>query len=249
MDSYRTWDIAHWPEDIVLCVDVDLEMDSELKKGHALTRMDAIKQALLMFVHSKLLMSADHAFSIATIGQGASWHSHQYLRDFDAISTSIRSLGSQGSYTKCDLSSLFQLILPDARASKKRSRAFRVILVYCRSNTVPKFNIHIPDPSLVVFDALYLHDKPNPSNCPQQVYDALVEILERVHAHSYIFESGGGLTRVLFRHICQLLAHPQQRCLQDDSLPVDLSKPNAPAAATDGSAQNQVDEKINSLAI
>lgn len=66
-------------------------------------------------------------------------------------------------------------------------------------------------------DILYLHDKPTKDNCPQNVYDALVDALEHVTQNEgYIFESGQGLARVLFRQICILLMHPLMRCMQDD---------------------------------
>ncbi|KAJ4748930.1 BRISC and BRCA1-A complex member 1 [Rhynchospora pubera] len=65
--------------------------------------------------------------------------------------------------------------------------------------------------------------EPGPDNCPQLVYDALGDAAEQVSEHvSYIFETGQGLTRILFRHMCILLAHPIQRCAQDD---IDMPKP------------------------
>ena len=78
---------------------------------------------------------------------------------------------------------------------------------------------------------VYLHDKPGPENCPQKVYDALVDALEHVSEYEgYIHESGQGLTRVLFRYMCVLLSHPQQRCQQDDvDIPKSLAK-KLPAA-------------------
>lgn len=78
---------------------------------------------------------------------------------------------------------------------------------------------------------MYLHDKPGPDNCPQEVYDALVVALEHVTEYEgYIFESGQGLTRILFRHMCTLLCHPHQRCVQDDiDIPKSIAK-KSPAA-------------------
>jgi len=53
---------------------------------------------------------------------------------------------------------------------------------------------------LFSFDALYLHDKPTHDNRPQDVYDSLVDALERVSEYeSYIFESSSGSARLLFR--------------------------------------------------
>ena len=66
-------------------------------------------------------------------------------------------------------------------------------------------------------DIVYLHDKPTADNCPQNVYDALVDALEHVSQYEgYILESGQGLARVLFRQICIILSHPLLRCMQDD---------------------------------
>jgi hypothetical protein len=66
-------------------------------------------------------------------------------------------------------------------------------------------------------DVVYLHDKPTADNCPQKVYDVLVDALEHVSQYEgYILETGQGLARVLFRQICILLSHPLLRCIQDD---------------------------------
>lgn len=76
---------------------------------------------------------------------------------------------------------------------------------------------------LFTLDVMYLHDKPGPDNCPQEIYDTLVEALEHVTEYEgYILESGQGLARVLFRHMLILLSHPQQRCVQDY---VDIPRP------------------------
>lgn len=84
---------------------------------------------------------------------------------------------------------------------------------------------------LFTLDVMYLHDKPGPDNCPQVVYDALVDALEHVSEYEgYILESGQGLARILFRQMFILLSHPQQRCVQDDlDIPKSLTK-KSPAA-------------------
>lgn len=72
---------------------------------------------------------------------------------------------------------------------------------------------------------MYLHDKPGPDNCPQEVYDALVDTLEHVSQYEgYIHETGQGV-RILLRYMSVLLSHPQQRCTQDMmDLPKSLTK-------------------------
>ncbi|KAF3660110.1 putative protein EARLY FLOWERING 3-like [Capsicum annuum] len=109
---------------------------------------------------------------------------------------------------------------------------FEKVLLYCRSSTPPQHQWPATQ-KLFTLDVVYLHDKPGPDNCPQKVYDALVEALEHVSEYEgYIFESGQGLTRVLFRHMCTLLSHPQQRCVQDDlDIPKSLAKKSAADSA------------------
>lgn len=79
---------------------------------------------------------------------------------------------------------------------------------------------------LFTLDVMYLHDKPGPDNCPQDVYDSLVDAVEHVSEYEgYIFESGVGLVRSVFKPMSMLLSHPQQRCTQDDlDIPRSLSK-------------------------
>jgi hypothetical protein len=75
------------------------------------------------------------------------------------------------------------------------------VLIYCTSSVVPEVEVQLPRKQhLFTFDALYLHDKPTHDNCPQRVYDVLVDALERVSEfEGYIFESSSGSACVLFR--------------------------------------------------
>lgn len=89
-------------EDILFCVDVDLELRAEMKPAAAASgtssastgstpqpqqpagagaggaarsvvrRMDAVKQALLLFVHGKHAMCPDHRFAFASLGETVS---------------------------------------------------------------------------------------------------------------------------------------------------------------------------------
>ncbi|XP_057841568.2 uncharacterized protein LOC131051191 isoform X2 [Cryptomeria japonica] len=184
--AYKLHKMQHTFEDILFCVDVDRQMEAEMKsvgaKGQTFTRMDCIKQAISLFVHSKLTINPNHRFAFAKLDHSATW-----------------------------------------------------ILIYCRSSVVPECPSHWPEnQKLFTLDVMYLHDKPSGENCPQKVYDALVDALERVSEHEgYIFENGTGITRVLFRDTCILLSHPQQRCAQDDNdIPKVLKKSVTPADAT-----------------
>ncbi|KAI5066281.1 hypothetical protein GOP47_0018905 [Adiantum capillus-veneris] len=240
--DYRLAGMRHDLEDIVICVDVDAQIDADMKvtgaKGHSLSRLDAIKQAIFLFVHSKLSVHPLHRFAFAGISQDFFWFQHNFTNDIELINSSVRALCSSGSFPRCDLSSLFQTAASLGRKSQAQGRILRVILIYCRSDVVPAYptDWHQSKVSFT-FDALYLHDKPTQENCPQQVYDALVEALERVSlGEGYIYESGSGFTRILFKQMCCLLAHPQQRCGQDDfDVPRDISKVVSTSDATTSS--------------
>lgn len=64
-------------EDILFCIDVNPESSVEIKttgsNGRPITRMDSIKQAILLFVHAKLSMNPDHRFAFTTIAKSAIW--------------------------------------------------------------------------------------------------------------------------------------------------------------------------------
>lgn len=92
-------------------------------------------------------------------------------------------------------------------------------------------------PKNFTLDIIYLHDKPSADNCPQKVYDALVDALEHVSQYEgYILETGQGLARVLFRQMCIILSHPLQRCIQDD---LDIPKQVAKKTVAAEAAQNE----------
>jgi len=89
---------------------------------------------------------------------------------------------------------------------------------------------------LFTLDVMYLHDKSGPDNCTHDVYDSLVDAIERVSEYEgYIFEGSHGLSQSVFRRMSTLLSHPPQRCAQ-----VDLPKPPAkkPAVSCDKSASD-----------
>lgn len=79
-------------EDIIFCVDVDAESLVEMKStgfnGKPITRLDAIKQAILLFVNSKLSINPDHRFAFATLAKTASW-----VLSFSLFFLSIEILG------------------------------------------------------------------------------------------------------------------------------------------------------------
>ncbi|KAM2714354.1 hypothetical protein EV2_044114 [Malus domestica] len=224
-------------EDILFCIDVDPESMVEMKaamgpNGRPLTRLDSIKQAILLFINAKLTINPEHRFAFATLGKAASWLRREFSSEVESAHAALRILSAIPSSGNADLTGLFRIASHEAKKSRSQNRILRVVLIYCRSSVRPQNNWPV-NQKLFILDVVYLHDKPGPDNCPQEVYDALVDSLEHVSEfEGYILESGQGLTRVLFRHMCVLLSHPQQRCPQDHlDIPKALTK-RLPAADT-----------------
>ncbi|CAK9145313.1 unnamed protein product [Ilex paraguariensis] len=229
-------------EDILFCIDVNTESLVEMKvtgpNGRPFTRLDTMKQAILLFINAKLAINPDHRFAFAALGKSASWLRKEFSSEVESAMAAFRGISVDSSSGHVDLTQLFRVAAHEAKKSRAQNRIFRVILLYCRSSVAPQHQWPATQ-RLFTLDVIYLHDKPGPDNCPQKVYDALVEALEHVSEYEgYIFESGQGLTRVLFRYMCVLLSHPQQRCVQDDvDIPKSLTK-KSPAADSAPAEEN-----------
>ncbi|KAE9609333.1 hypothetical protein Lal_00020442 [Lupinus albus] len=230
-------------EDILICVDVDPQCLVEMKatsstNGRPITRLDSIKQAIILFVNAKLTINPDHRFAFATLSTSVSWLRKEFSSEIESTIAAMRGLSASSSSGQSDLTNLFRLAAHEAKKSRTQGRILRVILFYCRSSMQPQHQWPL-NHKLFTLDVIYLHDKPGPDNCPQLVYDTLVEALEHVSEYEgYIFESGQGLVRIVYRHVLILLSHPQQRCIQDNiDIPKSLTKkaPQVEPMATDDS--------------
>jgi hypothetical protein len=93
-----------------------------------LSRLDAVKQALVLFVHSKLLMHSQHRFAVATLRNNAVWYRQEFTNDMEVIGQAVRGLASGGTFPRCDLSELFQMAATEAHSSHAMDRTLRVVL-------------------------------------------------------------------------------------------------------------------------
>jgi hypothetical protein len=128
---YNMRGMGYSPEDILLCVDADAEVNAEMKAGvgvKGLSRLDAVKQALVLFVHSKLLMHSQHRFAVATLRNNAVWYRQEFTNDMEVIGQAVRGLASGGTFPRCDLSELFQMAATEAHSSHAMNRTLRVVL-------------------------------------------------------------------------------------------------------------------------
>ncbi|CAI9755701.1 unnamed protein product [Fraxinus pennsylvanica] len=197
-------------EDILFCIDVGPETMVEMKvaagpNGRPFTRLESIKQAILLFINAKLTINPDHRFAFAALTKTFSWLRKEFSSEVDSATAALQGISVDSSSSHADLTQLLRVAAHEAKKSRAQSRIFRVILLYCRSSVSPQYKLPTTQ-KLFTLDVVYLHDKPGPDNCPQKVYDTLVEALEH------------------------LLSHPQQRCVQDDfDVPKTLTKRSPPA--------------------
>ncbi|GAV89102.1 hypothetical protein CFOL_v3_32522 [Cephalotus follicularis] len=224
-----------YSEDILFCIDVDAESMVEMKTpgpdGKPLTKLDSIKKSIILFITTKLTINPDHRFAFATLAKTTSWLKKEFSSEVEPAIAALHGLSATTSPCgQADLTQLFRVAAHEAKKSCAQKRLFRVILIYCRSAVIPQHQWPVSQRNFTL-DVMYLHEKPGPDNCPQEVYDALVDVLEHVsELEGYIYESAQRLARVLYRDMCVLVSHPQQRCPQDDlDIPKSLTK-KAPAA-------------------
>ncbi|XP_008230708.1 PREDICTED: uncharacterized protein LOC103329952 [Prunus mume] len=230
-------------EDILFCIDVGPESMVEHKVAMSpnrrpSTRLDSIKQAILVFINAKLTINPENRFAFASLGKSASWLRKEFSSEVESAFAAFRVLSATSSSSNADLTSLFRVAAHEAKKSRAQNRLLRVILIYCRSSIRPHHQWPVSQ-KLFTLDVVYLHDKPGPDNCPQEVYNALLDAVEHVSEYEgYTLETGQLLARILFRYMCMLLSHPQQRCPQDQlDIPKPLGKklPAADSMTTDDS--------------
>ncbi|GLJ23521.1 hypothetical protein SUGI_0445590 [Cryptomeria japonica] len=128
--SYNLLRLQHSFEDIILCIDTDRQMETELKsvgaKGQGLSRMDSVKQAILLFVHAKLTINPNHRFAFATLGHSATWRQREFTNDVGKIRAIVAGLAADALYLRSDLTQLFKMAAAETKNSHSQSRTLRV---------------------------------------------------------------------------------------------------------------------------
>ncbi|XP_010447312.1 PREDICTED: uncharacterized protein LOC104729967 isoform X3 [Camelina sativa] len=222
-------DTAKPSEDILICVDVDVESTVEMKttyaNGKPMNRLECVKLAITRFIHDKLATNPNHRFAFATLSKSAAWLKKEFTSNAESAAASLREMSATKASGPADLTLLFQEAAQQAKTSRAQNQSLRVILIYCRSSVIPTYDWPV-NQKLFTLDILYLHDRPSPDNSPHDVYDSLVDAIKRVSkCEGYIFGSGHGLAQSFFKRMSTLLSHPSQRCAQADLLKPPAKKP------------------------
>ncbi|KAJ4840638.1 hypothetical protein Tsubulata_049837, partial [Turnera subulata] len=118
-------------EDILFCIDVDSESMSEMKStgsnGRPLTRLESVKQAILLFINTKLFINPDHRFAFATLAKSASWLRKEFSSDLESAVATVRGVSATSSCGQADLTHLFKMAAHEAKKSNAQNRILRVV--------------------------------------------------------------------------------------------------------------------------
>ncbi|XP_017757188.1 PREDICTED: BRISC and BRCA1-A complex member 1-like [Eufriesea mexicana] len=219
------------PEKILFVIDTAREKNCtpfKLSTGASYMPLFMIKRTIENFVHIKSLIQHNHEYALMVLNS----HNSRWICDFtNNTNTIINHLNfinedllneDQKSY---DLEQLFDKVQQKLPLPTKKhdtvvpTFVIRVILVYSRSISIPKF--HISNKSIeslrknpyFFIDVLYVHEPPCSENLCEEIYSEIAAL--DTTNFSYILEVGRNAAK-LHDSMAKLLAHPLQRPSQKD---------------------------------
>lgn len=224
--SYKKNNSFNVPEKIVFVIDTVREPSSpefKLNMGQKYKILYILKRAIEIFLHNKLMLNQKHEFALVNLdSEKAEWlcgftgNLKLLLNKLDSIEECM--IHNDRSYF--DLQQVFNLIYHKVIHEKSviTDNVVRIILLYCRSNMIPKFNTTniimqelISNPNFFL-DILYAHETPSVENKCEEIYSELNKL--DIKSVSYIMEVSRNVAK-LHNYMARLLAHPTQRVSQN----------------------------------
>ncbi|XP_031845415.1 BRISC and BRCA1-A complex member 1 isoform X2 [Nomia melanderi] len=230
---FRNLSGINLPEKILFVIDTVREKNCtpfKLSTGAEYMPLFMMKRVVENFVCIKSTIQRSHEYAIMTLNsQGARW-----ICDF---TSNIKSIVGhldiidedtcEEDLSAYDLGQLFERIqskvpLPPKKHTSTLLPTFvtRVILMYSRSNDIPKFLTskkffdNLTENWCFFIDVLYIHEPPDSKNLCEEIY-AEMAMLDTAN-YSYILEVGKNAAK-LHDNMAKLLAHPLQRPSQKDA--------------------------------
>ncbi|KAG8234034.1 hypothetical protein J437_LFUL013202 [Ladona fulva] len=215
--------LVHTPEKVILCFDLSGDqfyMTTKFNEVNSISSLSVIKQAIEMFIHSKHMIDKRHEFAFVVVHQKAVW-----LQDFtnkpkDLI-TVLSELTETPSSSSFCLSSLFDVIRENIKLPSVEDPnlpppyVVRAILVYSRSQCVPKFydgkeNFQsLMSSKYFNFDYVVIHESLSAEgDTSGEIANAFLEMNSK--PYSLKFNICRSATK-LFDTMAKLLSHPLQR--------------------------------------
>ncbi|XP_029167369.1 BRISC and BRCA1-A complex member 1-like [Nylanderia fulva] len=216
------------PEKIVLVIDTVREQQCtpfKLGTGATFPPLYMIKRVVENFVGAKsTIQPGVHEYALMSLdSRGASWLC-DYTSNVKSLVGHLEGVEDTPDEERgtCDLGRLFETIHGRIATPSTSQPLFvsRVILVYGRSNSIPKFHTgqkyleSLTKNPYFFLDVLFVHEPASEDNLCEAVY-AEIAALDTT-SYSYIFEVGRNAAK-LHDNMAKLLAHPLQRPLQKDA--------------------------------
>ncbi|XP_076655410.1 BRISC and BRCA1-A complex member 1 [Halictus rubicundus] len=221
------------PEKILFVIDTVREKNGtpfKLSTGAKYMPLFMMKRVVENFVCIKSSIQRNHEYAIMTLNaEGARWicnftnNVKTIVNHLDMIDEDI----AEDDLDPYDLGQLFEKIqskvpLPPKKQTSTCLPTFvtRVILMYSRSNSIPKFLSskkyfdNLTENWYFFIDVLYTHEPPSSENLCEEIYAELA-MLDTAN-YSYILEVGKNAAK-LHDNMAKLLAHPLQRPSQKDT--------------------------------
>lgn len=217
------------PEKILLVIDTVREQQCtpfKLGTGATYLPLFMIKRVVENFVGAKsTIQSGVHEYALMILdSRGASWlcdytsNTKTVLNHLEGITEDVPD-EEQRTY---DLGSLFEVIHARIATPARSQPTFtsRVILIYGRSNSIPKFHTgqkyltNLTENPYFFLDVLFAHEPPSDDNMCEAVYTEIAAL--DTTSFSYIFEVGRNAAKI-HDNMAKLLAHPLQRPPQKDA--------------------------------
>jgi len=223
-------------EKIIFCIDL-CSLDKNPFVGQRCDKdvglLEVVKLGVRTFVDIKLKMNLSNQFALCTLTNCAEIYQN-FTNSAEEFAQRLDELIPHGKLQSFDMSSLFSTLYncieKDTQEKPNEPCIYRCIFIYCRSDTIPGWMDGFAEGRKLLsdtrfyFDVLYLHEKPTPTNMPQEVFDALTDVYnicgttERLNS-SYYCENSTSISR---HFLCwaQLMAFPLQRPQQVENLPI-----------------------------
>jgi len=217
------------PEKILLVIDTVREQQCtpfKLGTGATYPPLFMIKRVVENFLGAKsTIQPGMHEYALMSLNsKDTSWlcdytsNTKIILNHLEGITEDV----SDEEQQEYDLGQLFEAIHTRIMMPTQHQPSFvsRVILIYARSNTIPRFRTsqkyleNLTENPYFFLDVLFVHEPPDNDNMCEAVY-AEIAALDTT-SFSYIFEVGRNAAKI-HDNMAKLLAHPLQRPSQRDA--------------------------------
>ncbi|XP_008202499.1 BRISC and BRCA1-A complex member 1 [Nasonia vitripennis] len=224
--SYKKKISLNVPEKIVFVIDTVREFSSpefKLSTGQKYKILYILKRAVEIFLHNKLMLNQKHEFALVYIDSNKAEWLCGFTGNLKLLLNKLESIEEcipDNNKSYFDLQQIFNLIYQKVIHEKSvlEDNVVRIILLYCRSNIIPRFNTTnvimqeiISNPNFFL-DILYVHEIPSLDNKCEEIYSELNKL--DIKSVSYIMELSRNVAK-LHNYMARLLAHPAQRVSQN----------------------------------